>query len=197
MDEDNKFVYEDRWSERDASSLAERLERYMDHMGVQCTALIEGLQSDDRIPIMMMFFMLGLEYKGMVAKASSDIQIMEKGARKLFRAMSSRAHAAKWDNDHNIYLSAKYYVCIDPGLVHLQGNVHLDSTMVNIWNKYLIQCFYTQVDTGNTYVMHCTSICDMNGEPTKYHWVSVRCSKNGSLLRSAIKTLVDRGYIMP
>ena len=196
MAPDNTFVYNERWSEADTVRLVDKLAKYSARMGIDINFILIGLTTPDRIHLLMMFFMLGLEFKGMVAKPLNDFQIMEKGARKLIRALHYRSHAAKWDNDNNEYIGASYYVCMDPGLVHLQGKVRIDSNLVNLWNYYLMRISYTLCDGTGTYVPYCTFIADKDGEPTKYHWVSVRLDKSGRHLRTVIKKLFDRGYIM-
>ena len=196
MAPDNTFVFSERWTQAEAIRLQEKIAKYSARMGIDIDFILCGLETPDRIHLLMMFFILGLEFKGMVAKPLNDFQIMEKGARKLIRALHYRSHAAKWDNDNNEYIGASHYVCIDPGLVHLQGKVKLDDNLVALWNYYLMHVSYTLCDGTGTYVPYCTCITDTDGEPTKYHWVSVRLDKSGRRLRSAIKKLFDRGYIM-
>lgn len=194
---ENTFDYMKAWGASDSALLADKINKYAKRMGIDASPIIAGLNTNDRSHLMLMFFMIGLEFKGMVAKPLSDVQIMEKGARKFFRALRNRSHASKWDNDNNEYLGASYYVCIDPGLVHLYGNIELDSTLATLWNYYLTMIHYTQIDTGDTYCPYIVSIVDDNGVATKYHWISVRLDKRKHFLRSAIKLLMNRGYVMP
>lgn len=145
--------------------------------------------------ILLMFFILGLEYKGMTKSIKTDLDVIIKGARKFIRTMANRRYASRVSNNTNVYPSAMYYLCVDLGLIHLMEWEQIDMKIIDIWNLLCNLMFYKQFD-GAVYTLYVVGLRDpkMNNSLGKYHWISVRIGKNCTGLRSAMNQIINQGY---
>lgn len=145
--------------------------------------------------ILLMFFILGLEYKGMAKSIKTDLDVIIKGARKFIRTMANRRYASRVSNNTNVYPSAMYYLCVDLGLIHLMEWEQIDMKIIDIWNLLCNLMFYKQFD-GAVYTLYVVGLRDpkMNNSLGKYHWISVRIGKNCTGLRSAMNQIINQGY---
>jgi len=145
--------------------------------------------------ILLMFFILGLEYKGMAKSVKTDLDVIIKGARKFVRTMANRRYASRVSNNTNVYPSAMYYLCVDLGLIHLMEWEQIDMKIIDIWNHLCNLMFYKQFD-GTIYTLYVVGLRDpkMNNSLGKYHWISVRIGKNCVGLRSAMNQIMSQGY---
>ena len=179
-----------------ASHLATQIEKYCKRYRIDPQPFVTALTGANAGPILFMFFLIGLEYKGMNAKVNYDYMIVLKGLRKFIRTLSRRAHACKEDNDNNAYVSGMFYLCIDMGLIHLMGEDYINQGIVDIWQNFLSSVTYTQVD-GYTYSVYLMCLPDPRDSQyiCKYHWISIRCDKRQKLLKPALRKIFNRGYV--
>ena len=176
----------------------ESMQKYCKKYGIYSGAISEFLTGNMRhcdYAILLMFFILGLEYKGMTKNIKTDLDVIIKGARKFVRTMANRCYASKASNNTNIYPSAMYYLCVDMGLIHLIGWEKIDLKIIDVWNHLCNNMFYKQWD-GTVYASYVVGIHSPKNSNNlgKYHWISVRVDKNGRGIRSAMMQIIRQGY---